>query len=261
MPVFAVRRSELKDGDCLCNHCTALCCRYFSLPFDPPVTWDDYERLSRYLTFGRIAVFAEDEIWYLVVQGDCQYLTPDYRCGIYTERPLICGQYTTDGCEYDNDVMFEKYFETPEQIIEYAEALLPPRPRAPSKRQPPRKVEQVLPDETAAGRDHFCMKIDTPTDWDDYDNFRWYMTHGPVALLVADDTWYLVVFGNEKGVHAISSNTVHSGRASKPGQHVPLERYFETPDQIWEYAAAVLPDREPLDRDKPQKITLPVLNG
>ena len=59
----------------------------------------------------------------------CQYLTADNRCGIYFNRPKICREYTTDDCEYDGDWSFEKIFETPEQIWEYAEAVLPPRRR------------------------------------------------------------------------------------------------------------------------------------
>ena len=35
--------------------------------------------------------------------------------------------YTTDECEYDDDWSFTKIFETPGQIWEYAEAMLPPR--------------------------------------------------------------------------------------------------------------------------------------
>lgn len=253
MPIFPVPRAELKEGDCLCNHCTALCCRYFSLPIDSPASWDDFDDLQRILTFGRTTLFVEEDQWYLVVQGDCQYLTPDYRCGIYTERPLICGQYTTDGCEYDSDVLFDKYFETPDQVREYAEAVLPPRQRLKTSRKP--RIQYVLPHGTAGGRDHFILKIDAPTDWDDYDNFRWYMTHGPVSLLVANDAWHLVVFRTQNG-------TTLETRGTKDGRKVSveIERYFESPDQIWEYAAAILPEREPLERDKPQKLTLPVLN-
>ena len=56
----------------------------------------------------------------------CKYLTADNRCRIYFNRPKICREYTTTNCEYDADWSFEKIFETPEQIWEYAEAILPP---------------------------------------------------------------------------------------------------------------------------------------
>jgi Fe-S-cluster containining protein len=59
----------------------------------------------------------------------CKYLTRDDRCQVYLNRPKICREYTTADCEYDSDWLFEKVFETAEQIWEYAEAVLPPRRR------------------------------------------------------------------------------------------------------------------------------------
>ncbi|MEM0926886.1 MAG: YkgJ family cysteine cluster protein, partial [Planctomycetota bacterium] len=39
----------------------------------------------------------------------------------------ICREYTTDECEFDDDWCYEQYFETPEQIDEYADALFGPQ--------------------------------------------------------------------------------------------------------------------------------------
>ena len=65
----------------------------------------------------------------MVLAGDdaCTYLTDQDRCRIYLNRPKVCREYTTDHCEYDGEWTFDKVFETPEQIWEYAEAVLPPR--------------------------------------------------------------------------------------------------------------------------------------
>ncbi len=58
-------------------------------------------------------------------------------CAYLRDRPQICRDYTTDKCEYDNDGVYDQLFETPDQIQEYADALLPPAetwefsPRAP----------------------------------------------------------------------------------------------------------------------------------
>jgi Fe-S-cluster containining protein len=124
-----VRREDLAPGACLCDHCTAKCCRYFSLPIDTPTTWDDYDSIRWYLAHGRTLVYVEKGTWYLVVMTRCKYLTAEDRCGIYLNRPKICREYTTDNCEYDEDWEFEKVFETAEQIWEYAEAVLPRRRR------------------------------------------------------------------------------------------------------------------------------------
>ena len=121
------RREDLKAGECLCDYCSGKCCRYFCLPIETPTTWDDYDSIRWYLAHGGTLVYVEKETWYLLVFSKCQFLRADNRCGIYLNRPKICGEYSTANCEYDTDWGFDQIFETPEQIWEYAEALLPPR--------------------------------------------------------------------------------------------------------------------------------------
>jgi Fe-S-cluster containining protein len=72
-------------------------------------------------------IFTEDGTWYLLVHTTCKHLQSNNMCGIYETRPEICREYTTENCEYDEDWTFDQIFETPEQIWEYAEAILPPR--------------------------------------------------------------------------------------------------------------------------------------
>ena len=54
-----------------------------------------------------------------------QHQPPDTRSGIYEERPPTCPVYTTENCEYHDDWTYDHYFETPEQIAEYTEAVYP----------------------------------------------------------------------------------------------------------------------------------------
>lgn len=75
-----------------------------------------------YLLHERATVFIEDETWYLLVHTDCKHLQPDHRCGIYETRPQICRDYSTSNCEFDDDTVYEMYFETAEQVAEYMEA-------------------------------------------------------------------------------------------------------------------------------------------
>jgi Fe-S-cluster containining protein len=124
-----VKRGDLKPGEVLCQYCTGKCCRYFALPIETPKTWDDFDHVRWYLMHGKAAIFVEDGVWYLTVHADCQHLLPDNRCGIYDDRPGICRRYSTDNCEYDDDAVYDKFFECPEQVWEYAEAVLPPRKR------------------------------------------------------------------------------------------------------------------------------------
>jgi Fe-S-cluster containining protein len=121
------RREHLKPGEVLCDHCTAKCCKYFALPIDKPKDRQDYEFIRWYLMHDRASVFVEDRTWYLLIHTTCKHLQSDHRCGIYHERPQICRDYSTDNCEYDDTWTYDQYFETSEQIAEYAEAVLPRR--------------------------------------------------------------------------------------------------------------------------------------
>lgn len=136
-------RQELKPGEHLCDHCTAKCCRYFALPIDTPEELKDFEYIRWYLLHGRATVFTEDETWYLLVYTECKHLQSDHRCGIYETRPQICREYSTDDCEYDDSWTYERYFETAEQVHEYAEAVLPKR-RGESLRSPKPPLLPIL---------------------------------------------------------------------------------------------------------------------
>ena len=119
-----IAREDLKPGQVLCEHCTAKCCRYFALPIEKPTELKDFEFIRWYLLHDRATVFVEDEDWYLLVHTPCKHLRDDNLCGIYETRPQICREYTTDACEYEDDWTYERYFETAEQVQEYAEAVL-----------------------------------------------------------------------------------------------------------------------------------------
>ena len=122
-----MKRKDLKAGEVLCTYCTARCCRYFALPIETPVDRDDFNSIRWYMLHGRVSLFVDEDVWYLMVHADCQQLQDDNMCGIYEDRPTICRSYTTDECEFDNDACYDQFFETPEQLWEYAEAILPPK--------------------------------------------------------------------------------------------------------------------------------------
>jgi Fe-S-cluster containining protein len=127
-PTIRKRRSDYPDTENLCEHCTAKCCHYFALPIDEPTERRDFDFIRWYLLHDRASVFVDDGVWYLLVHTTCKHLRSDYMCGIYETRPLICRAYKTDNCEFESDWCYEQYFETPEQIHEYTEAMLGPDP-------------------------------------------------------------------------------------------------------------------------------------
>lgn len=126
-PARIRRRADLPKGENLCDHCTAKCCHYFALPIDEPTCRKDFDFIRWYLLHDRATVFVDEETWYLLVHTTCKHLQDDNRCGIYETRPQICREYTTNECEFEDDWCYERYFETPEQIDEYAEAMYGPQ--------------------------------------------------------------------------------------------------------------------------------------
>ena len=124
-PAVKLKREQIPAGDCLCDHCTAKCCRYFALPIETPTTRADWDFIRWFLLHDAASLFKEDENWYLLVHTACKHLQGDQRCGIYETRPQICRDYSTDACEYDDEYLYEQYLETAEQVVEYVEALFP----------------------------------------------------------------------------------------------------------------------------------------
>jgi len=118
-------RNELEEGEVLCEFCTGKCCRYFALPIDTPEEWKDFEYIRWYMVHGKTTIFCEDDDWYLMVHNTCDHLLEDNRCEIYETRPQICRDYTTKECEYEDDWTYDRYWETPEQMQDYMDAILP----------------------------------------------------------------------------------------------------------------------------------------
>lgn len=104
----------------LCEHCTALCCRYIALPIDTPTDREDLDFIRWYLIHQNVSVFVEDGDWYISFQSTCRHLLPDNRCGIYDTRPQICRKYTTENCDYHSgDYGWEHHFTCAEHLDEY----------------------------------------------------------------------------------------------------------------------------------------------
>lgn len=111
--------------ECLCDRCTALCCRYFALQIDEPETPEQFDDIRWYLMHEAVHIFVEDGEWYLSVQSRCQNLLDDNRCGVYEDRPRVCREYTTDNCDYHvGEYDYEQYFTSAEQLEAYAQAVL-----------------------------------------------------------------------------------------------------------------------------------------
>ena len=40
---------------------------------------------------------------------------------------------------------------------------------------------------------YFALPLDTPDDWDDYDDIRWYLCHEDISVFIEEGDWYLNV--------------------------------------------------------------------
>lgn len=135
-----ISREELKPGEVLCQYCNGKCCRYFALPIDRPTRSKDFDFIRWYLLHEGATVFTDDSDWYLLVHAKCKHLGEDSFCQCYESRPQICRDYSTDVCEYEDDWTYEQYFETPEQIQEYVDAVF---------QKPAREIRGPRPKEAA----------------------------------------------------------------------------------------------------------------
>jgi len=117
-------RESLAPNEVLCDHCSAKCCKYFALPIETPVDQEDFDFIRWYVLHDLVTVFVEDDDWYIMVHTTCRHLQSNHLCGIYETRPQICRDYTTENCEYEDNWTYDKYFETAEQVQEYADAVL-----------------------------------------------------------------------------------------------------------------------------------------
>jgi Fe-S-cluster containining protein len=93
------------------------------LPIETPDTPEEFEYIRWYLLHEGATVFIEDASWYLLVHARCKHLGDDRLCKTYETRPQICRDYSTKDCEYEDDWVYDHYFETAEQVTEYAEAI------------------------------------------------------------------------------------------------------------------------------------------
>jgi Fe-S-cluster containining protein len=116
---------DLAPGEVLCDYCTAKCCKYFALPIETPTDRSDFDFMRWYLLHESATVFTEYDTWYLLVHTVCRHLQSDNRCGIYHTRPQICRDYSTKDCEYEDKYVYDRYFETSEQVQDYMDVMLP----------------------------------------------------------------------------------------------------------------------------------------
>lgn len=100
---------------------------------------------------------------------------------------------------------------------------------------------------------YFSLPIETPTEWDDFDSIRWYLAHGKTLVYVEKGTWFLVVMSKCKYLMDDMRCKIYLNRPRICKEYTTdeceydsdwgFQKVFETAEQIWEYAEALLPPR------------------
>lgn len=121
-----IDKPELKDikitPENKCSFCTgSLCCTYVTHELETPRSKDDFQQLLWQVSHDNISVYKDEDGWTLLVQGKCQHLQVDGRCGIYETRPEVCRDHSNDYCEYDapSEDGFDLYFENYDSMLTY----------------------------------------------------------------------------------------------------------------------------------------------
>lgn len=135
--------------------------------------------------------------------------------------------------------------------------------------------EEVGPDEnlcsycTAKCCRYFALPIETPTEFSDFEFIRWYLLHDRASVFLDDDVWYLLVHTTCKHLRDDHLCGIYETRpqicrdyttdACEYDDDWCYEKYFETPEQIWEYQEATLPRRPGQSLRSPKPAALPIL--
>ncbi len=107
-----------------CSLCTgSICCTYITQHIDTPRSKQDFRQLLWQVSHRNVKLYKDSDGWTLLVDGHCQHLEIDGRCGIYKDRPDICHQHSNSYCEFDApaEAGFELYFETYFDLLKYCE--------------------------------------------------------------------------------------------------------------------------------------------
>jgi hypothetical protein len=162
-----------------CKDCNAECCKHIAVPIDEPETVEDFERIKWYLSHDNVTVYKDVENdWLVEFISRCSQLN-GHRCMAWgTDRyPRICGEYEMKTCVMNEEGEYwEILFKTPEDVDAYVA----------KHKITARSGEPVHPYPVCV-----CIPIDTPEEWGDYDDMKWYIAHHDVRVLEQAGKWYV----------------------------------------------------------------------
>jgi len=100
--------------------CQAMCCRYVTTKIDAPRTKTDWDEIYWFLCHEHVEVFIEARKWYLLFDTPCRGLDTRSRCVIYSTRPYVCREHSSENCEYWGEEDHDKVtLRSPEDLKKY----------------------------------------------------------------------------------------------------------------------------------------------
>ena len=108
-----------KDSEGCPQRCQACCCQYIVHKIKAPRTKSDFDELYWFLCHERIVVYVERRKWFLLMESQCRYLDDNSRCKIYHHRPNVCRLHSIEECEYQGEVNYDLYMDSPEDLKRY----------------------------------------------------------------------------------------------------------------------------------------------
>jgi hypothetical protein len=204
----------------LCRDCTAECCKHIGIPIDPPETWEDFQRIKHYIVHEGVSCYLDVEgDWVVEFLSKCGQLNGN-RCMAWNTKdyPSICSEYEMKTCVMNEEgEWWEILFRKPEDVDAHCAKLgLTGEP-----------LTDIQP----------CVSIpiDTPEDWKDFDDIRWYLAHRDVSTYKKDGQWH---------VHL---NTLCKRTCEQRNAHIITDAEAETILRSWDdvYAYCDLHKIEP----------------
>lgn len=97
---------------------------------------------------------------------------------------------------------------------------------------------------------YFALAIDAPTEWEDFENYRWYILHEHAAIFTEDDNWFLLVSTKCKNLgddnycknyeHRPDVCRIYSTDRCEYEDNWVYDKLFDDSEQLYEYAEALL---------------------
>lgn len=135
------------------------------------------------------------------------------------------------------------------------------------KRKTAKKQPKTDPCRTCTGLccRYFALPIETPKDWDDYDDIRWYLSHEEVTVYVEKGDWYLNIKNNCRylnGEHRCHNyplrpricRTYRTADCDRTSDEYDYDLHFHDDKQMEEYMRIKFGPRvfEKLEKKKPK---------